>query len=71
MGWSDDLVEGDKQYREAMVRAGQVIEMCTYYMVRNMKPACEKGRWAGLKCHSERKSCPDYEPSKVGEPRKE
>lgn len=41
------------------------IEMCKYYSVKQsptMKfyPMCGKGHKASLKCHSNRKACPDY-----------
>jgi len=51
-----------------------VIEMCQYYYVKHvgyygsgymaMKPMCGRGRRASIKCHSERKDCPDYKAGK-------
>lgn len=43
------------------------IPMCCWYSTTcwpYFRPVCLKGRQAGLKCHSERKSCPDYKPVK-------
>jgi len=41
---------------------GNVIEMCRWYGydLDRRKPTCDKGHRASLKCHSERKDCPDY-----------
>jgi hypothetical protein len=38
------------------------VEMCRHY-TWNKKPVCHKGRKAGIKCHSERLDCSDYEAS--------
>lgn len=38
------------------------IEMCRHYSWEG-RPVCAKGHKAGLKCHTERKDCVDYEPS--------
>ena len=46
------------------------VEMCLhYYWMSGAK--CKKKRKASVKCHSERKDCPDYEPSIALEPLKE
>ncbi len=41
-----------------------MLEMCRHYSTTghpNFKPLCKLGRWANLKCHSERKDCPLYQ----------
>jgi len=39
------------------------IEMCRHYNWKG-RPVCARGHKAGLKCHSQREECPDYQPSK-------
>ena len=38
------------------------VEMCLHY-TWDKGPKCRKGHRAGIKCHSERLDCPDYNPS--------
>jgi len=46
------------------------IEMCRHYSWQD-KPKCAKGHKAGLKCHSQREECPDYQPSEYYTERRE
>ncbi len=36
------------------------VDMCFYYGWAG-RTICSKHHWPSLKCHSERKDCPDYE----------